>query len=172
MKYEINFLNNRFEIVKKKSARYNEKEKTLSYRDYWLFGKEHILLCDINNSIRDKNKLIFFYDLNNKQLTLNELKSNINFYEYVSNFQKAQLSKELALEKPKGIEDILPLLTFIAMGLLLLFVWFSVKDIVNSLNARFDLLNKTIQNQNLEIEILKNMSIENNKLFNYLMRRI
>ena len=168
MKVKIVFLNEKGLIEREANTR-KVKEKKVYYKlqpfPLSLFEKESELPIDLNLCLFDlkKKQYLAFYQ-NEKQLSLMDIQK-LDLKDYLQNFKIAELTKQLSLQKPEGFEKYMPLITFIAILTLILFSYFMIKDVVNSLNARFDVLNKSIQimekNQELFINVTKTF---NNKI--------
>ena len=168
MKVKIIFLNEKGLIEREVNSKKVKEEKVfykLKSFPLSLFEKENELPIDLNACLFDlkKKQYLAFYQ-NEKQLSLMDIEK-LNIKEYLQNFKIAELTKQLSLQKPEGFEKYVPLITLVAILTLILFSYFMIKDIVNSLNARFDALNKSItimqEDQQLFINITKTL---NNKI--------
>jgi hypothetical protein len=168
MKLKIVFINEKGLIEREVNTKKVKEEKVyykLQPFPFSIFEKESELPIDLNLCLFDLKKkqyLAFYQD--GKQLGLNEIKA-LNIKDYLQNFKIAELTKQLSLQKPEGFEKYLPLITLVSILILILFSYYMIKDVVNSLNARFDALNKSIQimekNQEIFINITKTF---NNKI--------
>ena len=142
------------------NADYSEKEilyKTKKF-PFSLFEKPSSLACDINKALYDlkKKEYVVFYK-NNTQLSLNEIKE-LNIKEYLANFKIAELSKQLTLHKPSGIEELLPVIAIIVMAFMLLIAYLTITQSINSVKENFQVLNQTVkimsENQKVLIDLV------------------
>jgi len=166
MKVKLIFLNSKGLIERQIDTTKVENQKAYYKINRFpasLFEKEKEIAIDLNLCLFDlkrKQYLAFFKD--NKQITFNEIQ-NLDLKDYLNNFKIAQLTKELSLQKPEGFEKYLPYITMVTILIMVLFAYYMIKDVVNSLNARFDYLNKSIQIMQKDQQIFLNVTKEFNK---------
>jgi len=161
MKVKIVFINEKGLIEKEiDNAQYGENEilyKTKPF-PFSIFEKPSSLACDLKNALYDlkKKKYIVFYK-NSTQLSLNEIKE-LNIKEYLANFKIAELSKQLTLHKPSGIEELLPILAIIVMAFMLFIAYLTITQSINSVKENFQVLNQTVkimsENQKVLIDLV------------------
>jgi hypothetical protein len=148
MKVKIIFVNDKLLIEKEiDNAQYEENQilyKTKRF-PFSIFEKQNSLACDLKNALYDlkKKRYIVFYK-NSTQLSLNEIKE-LNIKEYLANFKIAELMKELTLHKPSGVEELLPVIAILMMGIMLFIGYLSITQSINSIKTNFQVLNESVK---------------------------
>jgi len=161
MKIKIIFINEKGLIQKEiDNADYDENEILYKTRKFpfSIFEKPSSLACDINKALFDlkKKQYIVFYK-NENQLSLNEIKE-LNIKDYLNNLKIAELTKELTLNKPKGLEELVPIIAMLVMAIMLFIGYFSITQSINSIKTNFQVLNESVkimsENQKVLIDLV------------------
>jgi len=161
MKIKIIFVNEKGLIQKEiDNADYSENEILYKTRKFpfSIFEKPSSLACDINKALYDlkKKQYITFYK-NENQLSLNEIKE-LNIKDYLNNYKIAELTKELTLNKPKGLEELMPVIAMLMMAVMLFIGYLSITQSINSIKTNFQVLNESVkimsENQKVLIDLV------------------
>jgi hypothetical protein len=161
MRVKIIFVNEKGLIQKViDKAEYSENEilyKTKKF-PFSIFEKPSSLACDINKALYDlkKKEYVVFYE-NEKQLSLKDVEK-LDIKDYLNNFKIAELMKELTLHKPSGIEELLPIIAILMMGVMLFIGYLSITQSIAQVKANFQVLNQTVkimsENQKVLIDLV------------------
>jgi hypothetical protein len=104
-------------------------------------------------------------ELNNK----NQDENTISIRDYTNAFTISELTKEQMLTKPRSLQQVMEILILILIGVMIIALWWITTSATSSISNYGVAINKSLSNQNAEINYLKNATNQNYLEFQKLM---